>query len=106
MLINITYNQNIGTPIRDGEVSYIVSKWIADDVDVDFIAGTSNIIEELRLAVAQNKIKPEKIIFNFNNKVIEFDGLFDLKEWPNGFCDLNRHQSFSIFQERRLNKSS
>lgn len=89
MKIKLTFDPLLGTPFRDGETEAVVKSWLELDglVEVlEFTAGTQNIITELRVAVAKKLIEPENITFFFEDKVINFQGLYSLDAWPVGFC--------------------
>lgn len=87
MKIRITFDATQGTPVRDGDSDTLVQSWIDAGVDVDFVTGTSNVIDSVRLALAQDKLVQEQVTYIFEGAPLINNGKAGIKYWPKGFCD-------------------
>lgn len=87
MKIRITFDATAGTPIRDGDSDNLVQSWIDGGVDVDFVTGTSNVIDSVRLALAQDKLTQDQVTYLFEGKALINNGKAGIMYWPKGFCD-------------------
>lgn len=87
MKIRITFDATAGVPIRDGDSDTLVQSWIDGGVDVDFVTGTSNVIDSVRLALAQDKLTQDQVVYVFEGSVLVNNGKAGIKYWPKGFCD-------------------
>jgi hypothetical protein len=87
MKIRITFDATAGVPIRDGDSDTLVQSWIDGGVDVEFVTGTSNVIDSVRLALAQDKLTQDQVVYVFEGSVLVNNGKSGIKYWPKGFCD-------------------
>lgn len=88
-MIRITYNPQYWNAVPDGQTRDFVADLIEEhrhhDVNITF--STSNIINQLRLAIKLGEIDWQGIEFVFKNEVIVHDRTGQFKVWPDGFCD-------------------
>lgn len=84
--INITYDATNGIPVRDGDTHKIVEEFASSMKEVNFVAGTENIIDRLRVAVKDKIINPEDITIFFKETVITVYDNGRLSSFPEGFC--------------------
>ena len=91
MHIRLTFDPLNGVPIRDGDSDTLVQSLIdsTDDV-VHFTTGTSNVIDSMRLAMAENRINSVQVTFIFNGIELINHGKTGIQYWPEGFCDHHR----------------
>lgn len=87
MKLRITFDATAGVPVRDGDSDTLVQSWIDGGVDVEFVTGTSNVIDSVRLALAQNKLSQDQVVYVFEGTVLVNNGKAGIKYWPKGFCD-------------------
>lgn len=87
MKIRITFDATAGIPVRDGDSDNLVQSWIDAGVDVEFVTGTSNVIDSVRLALAQDKLTQDQVIYVFEGQVLTNSGKAGIMYWPKGFCD-------------------
>jgi len=87
MKLRITFDATAGVPVRDGDSDTLVQSWIDGGVDVEFVTGTSNVIDSVRLALAQDKLAQDQVVYIFEGSVLVNNGKAGIKYWPKGFCD-------------------
>lgn len=87
MKIRITFDATQGVPVRDGDSDALVNAWIEADKDVEFITGTANVIDSVRLALAKDKLTQEQVVYIFEGVELVNNGKSGIKYWPKGFCD-------------------
>lgn len=87
MKIRITFDALQGVPVRDGDSDALVNAWIEAGKDVEFITGTANVIDSVRLALAQDKLTQEQVVYIFEGTELVNNGKSGIKYWPKGFCD-------------------
>lgn len=87
MKIRITFDATQGIPVRDGDSDVLVQSWIDAGTDVDFVTGTANVIDSIRLALAKDRLTQDQVSFIFEGRTLENNGKSGIKYWPNGFCD-------------------
>jgi predicted ATPase len=105
--VEVTYDAVNGEPARDGEVMMVVDSLLAysDVADVAFITASANVVTAFRLAAAQGKVNHADVIFIFEGKKILMDEMFELSDWPKGFCDHQGSFLSEIMQARRALKA-
>lgn len=87
MKIRITFDATQGVPVRDGDSDNLVQSWIDAGVDVEFVAGTANVIDSVRLAIAKDKLTQSQVVYVFEGIELVNNGKAGIKYWPKGFCD-------------------
>ena len=87
MKIRITFDALQGVPVRDGDSDNLVQSWIDAGVDVEFVTGTANIIDSVRLALAKDKLTQDQVVYVFEGVELANNGKSGIKYWPKGFCD-------------------
>lgn len=87
MKIRITFDAVEGVPVRDGDSDNLVQSWIDAGVDVDFVTGTANVIDSIRLALAKDKLTQSQVVYIFEGFELINNGKAGIKYWPKGFCD-------------------
>ena len=55
--------------------------------DYELIIGNDSVVTQFRLAVANNKIPHNELVFVCNNEEIPVNQYGDLRFWPTGFAD-------------------
>lgn len=94
-MLTVEYSEK-GVSMADADVQEYVDKTLEDYKassligfkDTQVIVSNQIVIECFRLAIKQNKISSDKIVFVFEGKELfpRKDGRLDY--WPTGFCDL------------------
>lgn len=87
MKIRITFDATQGVPVRDGDSDALVNAWIEAGKDVEFITGTANVIDSVRLALAKDKLTQDQVVYIFEGVELANNGKSGIKYWPKGFCD-------------------
>lgn len=87
MKIRITFDALQGVPVRDGDSDALVNAWIEAGKDVEFITGTANVIDSIRLALAKDKLTQDQVVYVFEGVELANNGKSGIKYWPKGFCD-------------------
>lgn len=87
MKIRITFDALQGVPVRDGDSDALVNAWIEAGKDVEFITGTANVIDSVRLALAKDKLTQDQVVYIFEGIELANNGKSGIKYWPKGFCD-------------------
>lgn len=87
MKIRITFDALQGVPVRDGDSDNLVQSWIDAGMDVEFVTGTANIIDSVRLALAKDKLTQDQVVYIFEGVELANNGKSGIKYWPKGFCD-------------------
>lgn len=87
MKIRITFDALQGVPVRDGDSDALVNAWIEAGKDVEFITGTANVIDSVRLALAKDKLTQDQVVYIFEGVELANNGKSGIKYWPKGFCD-------------------
>lgn len=87
MKIRITFDATQGVPVRDGDSDALVNAWIEAGKDVEFITGTANVIDSIRLALAKDKLTQDQVVYVFEGVELANNGKSGIKYWPKGFCD-------------------
>lgn len=87
MKIRITFDALQGVPVRDGDSDALVNAWIEAGKDVEFITGTANVIDSIRLALAKDKLTQDQVVYIFEGAELVNNGKSGIKYWPKGFCD-------------------
>lgn len=102
MTVRIVFDAKNGTAVRDGDSDEVVQKLIeSKEPEITFVTGTANVIESMRLALAENKIESKDVIFIFNDLKLINHGTSGIMYWPDGFCDHSRKRLTAIAQAER-----
>lgn len=97
MKIRVTFDATKGIPVRDGDVDTLVQSWLDSGQQlVEFTAGTANVIEGVRLALAADKIASGDVTFIFDGLELVNHGKTGILYWPVGFCDHSRKRLSAI----------
>lgn len=96
-MITIHYDPQFGQAIADGQATTYVDNTIYAHSDPDVTnvvrsVANASVIQEFRLRVLKDEIKPEEVRFEFRNQPITINEYAVLSDWPKGFADLDdRH---------------
>ena len=85
--IRIIYDAENGGLSRDGDAEKIVDALLSEANNVEYTTSNSTVVYAMRLAVKQNRISHEDVMFIFNQEEIPVLSNAQLTHWPNGFCD-------------------
>ena len=72
-------------PFWMGEVKHRIERKTGNELAVS----TETLINAVRVAIAEGKIKPEDVAFKFNGEILHVNEYGALENWPRGFCDAN-----------------
>lgn len=105
MKIRVTFDATKGVPVRDGDVDTLVQSWIdSGQALVEFTAGTANVIEGVRLALADDRLLSSDVTFIFDGIELTNNGKTGIMYWPVGFCDHSRKRLSAISNNGKLRK--
>lgn len=102
----ITYDAVNGDPTQDGLCGKLVDEFISvskegNVSEINYTTSSAAVITAFRLAVAEEKIAVEDIVFSFEGQEITIDNNFELSAWPLGFADPQGAMLSKIMQIRR-----
>jgi hypothetical protein len=94
-LLTVEYNEHIGIVVADAAVPHIVQYWLGLHQQgqlTTIAAGNEMLIDQFRLAVLDEQISHEDIMFMYQGEQIKVDTYGKLAHWPTGMCDLQQTQ--------------
>ncbi len=96
--IVITYDED-GLATGDGKADILVDTFI-DAISVEHTTSTASVIDAIRVAVVEKRIKPDDVIFIFKGEQIFVRSNGELSKWPIGFCDHQRNRMCLLLKNR------
>lgn len=88
-MLTVEYNEHTGTVVADAAIPNMVEYWLGlhQQGQLSTIAvGNEMLIDQFRLAVLDDQISHEDIMFMYQGEQIKVDTYGKLAHWPTGMC--------------------
>jgi hypothetical protein len=106
-MITIEYAKN-GKTYSDFEVEKFANEYCViyseTKKDTTYVVSNENIVDAMKLMVAEGKISNEHLQFKFEDELINVNNKGEIEKYPIGFCDYTTNILFKLFKLRKLNK--
>jgi len=103
MKLIIEYSEN-GEAVPDLKVREWLDELLAgmnnksdNVITTNISVGTEVMIQAIRVAIIQERLKPEDVTIRFKNQEWCFDKNGRSETWPDGFCDTNLYYMEQLF---------
>ena len=87
--MKITFDDENGVVVPDGKLLEFASDILEKGEDVTI--ESELLVDAIRFNMIMESIDPDSVTFCFKDKEITVDELYNLKEYPYGFCDHHLH---------------
>lgn len=65
------------------------------------LAETENIVNWVRVYLAEERLSTQDVKLQFNSELVEINDYAVITNWPDGFCDFSAETAFRIIRATR-----
>ena len=87
-MMRVKYDGRYGAVVPDNAALEFATTAVRAGVNVTI--GSDILIDAIRLAMVNENVPHDAVVFEFNGELIHIDALYNLESWPTGFGDADQ----------------